>query len=101
MAQMTVRVNNQNYVLAVRDGDEDRLRALAAHMDENVRNVAQRVGNVGEAHLLLMAGLVVADELFEARDGDPGAAGRPGLDEKRLDQLAGRIESIAADLEKA
>jgi cell division protein ZapA len=67
MGQVTVSINERLYNVACGDGEEAHLKELAAYLNSHVSNLAGEVGQVGDTRLLLMAGLVVADELSEAR----------------------------------
>ncbi len=66
MALVNVLVNGRAYTVACDDGEEDHLRELAQYLDTRVRQLVESVGQVGDARLMLMAGLVVVDELAEA-----------------------------------
>ncbi|RMF09131.1 MAG: cell division protein ZapA [Alphaproteobacteria bacterium] len=106
MGQVTVEVNAQRYKLACRDGEEERLITLARFVDDRINELAGSLGNVGDARLLLMASLVIADELLEAREAAGGTPSSPdaGLDghaTARLDRLVQEIEDIAARLQNA
>jgi cell division protein ZapA len=68
MGRVTVTLNNRTYRLACGDGEEVRLQALAAHLKVKVDDLAAQFGQVGEERLLLMAALLVTDELFDARE---------------------------------
>lgn len=68
MAQVTVTMNGRLYRLACGDGEEARLTDLARHVEAKVGEVVAQFGQVGEERLFLMAALLVADELFEARE---------------------------------
>lgn len=68
MAQVTVLVNGRNYTLACEDGEEEHLTELAAFIDSRVVELGRSIGQVGDARLMLMASLVVADELAVAHD---------------------------------
>lgn len=67
MGQVTVVINERSYTLACGDGEEAHLRELAAQVSGHMSELAASVGQVGEARLMLMASLLVADELSEAR----------------------------------
>ena len=105
MAQVTVTINGRNYPVACNTGEEGRIGELARYVDAKVKAFARDAAQVGEARLLLLAALVLADELTEAKDAT--SRSRPGNgaahDEDRLaasvDALAGRIEAIALKLE--
>ena len=97
MAQVKLNVGGRAYDLACRDGEEPRLEMLAAMLDAKARDAGQSVGGANEARQLLLAGLLLADELSDLRAGapDPGKAALA----RTLDQLAERIESLAERLE--
>ena len=67
MPLVNVMVNSRAYTIACDDGEEDHLRELAAHVDTKVRELLESVGQVGDQRLLLMAAVLITDELFEAR----------------------------------
>ena len=67
MGQVTVQINERAYTVACGDGEEAHLKDLAAHINRHMSELAREVGQVGETRLLLMASLLVADELSEAR----------------------------------
>ena len=104
MAQVSVRVNGYSNMLGCADGEEDHLRALAAELDQRVDRIKLAAGPSGEARLLLMAALVLSDELHDLRGqtGQPeDAAPEPSplrtesKVARRLSRLARRAEAIA------
>ena len=104
MATVTVEVNGRSYAVGCADGQEERVVALARQFDQHVRSVADSVGQVGDLRLFLMAALLLADELQDARTAlaggvpdDPAAEPGAGLAET-LNAVAARIEKIAAGL---
>jgi len=103
MATVTVEVNGRPYSVGCADGQEDRVQMLARAFDAHVGQVAGQVGNVGDLRLFLMAGLMLADELHEARQGrglPADAASAPGNDgvAEALNAVAARLEKIAQGL---
>jgi cell division protein ZapA len=68
VGQVAITLNARTYRLRCGDGEEPRLLALAAHLRAKVDGLVGEFGQIGEERLLLMAALLVADELFEARD---------------------------------
>ncbi len=117
MPQISLNINDRNYQVTCDDGQEEHLRKLAGHLDERIQDLAGSVGQVGEGRLLVMASLIVADELFEAykeihalkaanggaaqrRAGEgPGGGGNgEGAAAAALEACAQRIETIAARL---
>ncbi len=67
MGQVAVTVNGRSYRFACGDGEEARLGELAAFVKGRVEELKGRFGNAGEERMLLMAALVIADELWDAR----------------------------------
>lgn len=108
MAEVDIRIGGRKYELACRDGDEDRLRSLAAMVDAKATEAARGMGGLTEVRQLLFASLLLADELSEERARPPAAAPLPtssgGDDEEAaavVEWLAERVEALAARLEKA
>jgi cell division protein ZapA len=109
MGQISLTINDRSYNVTCDDGQEDHLRKLAEHLDERVRELTAAIGHVGEGRLLVMASLVVADELFEAykqlhavkAGADPEDAPGDVAAAETLEVCAQRIEAIAARLEGA
>ena len=113
MAQVTVKINGYTYDVGCEDGQEAHLQAMAVQVDQRIDSIKALGGNSGEVRLLLLAGLLLADEIHDIRiemDALRKAAGRPsrapGRAEadaemgKRLGKLAVRAEQIAATLER-
>ncbi len=107
MAQILVTINGRTYPVACHDGEEQRTEELGRYVDAKVRSFVRELGQIGETRLLVLAALVLADELADAQAG----SGRPvplngaAPDEARaaagIETLAQRIEAIAARLETA
>jgi cell division protein ZapA len=68
MGQVVVKVNGRDFPLSCPDGQEPRIRRLAQYVDAKVGEFTQTVGQVGEARLVLLAALVIADELSDANE---------------------------------
>ncbi|WP_298745430.1 cell division protein ZapA [uncultured Brevundimonas sp.] len=96
MATVTVEINGRPYAVGCADGQEERVRILAKQFDGHVRQVAGEVGHVGDIRLFLMAGLLLADELHEARLENPAAAATA----VSADGVAEALNAVAARLEK-
>jgi len=100
MATVTVEINGRPYAVGCADGQEDRVRQLAGEFDSHVRQVAGDVGNVGDLRLFLMAGLMLADELTEARRGNGTSAAPAAQAAASTDGVAEALNAVAARLEK-
>jgi len=92
MAQVTIEVNGRPYTVGWQDGQEPHLVELAQHFDRHVRQVGQEVGQLGEARLFLMGGLLLADELADLR----ARLAQAQADAARLQTETQRLEARAA-----
>ncbi len=111
MAHVSVTINGSKYDIACDDGQEANLLRLGKYVDKRIAELIAAVGQVGDARLLVMTSLLIADELSDAytemeslRATNTGAAARLDLEEvlsADLEALALRIEDIAAGLELA
>jgi cell division protein ZapA len=95
MPLVNIMVNSRAYTIACDEGEEAHLKELAAHVDEKAREVLGSVGQVGDARMLLMAALLIADERHELHS-KAGEAGSP--DTQKLHLKAEEAESQAADM---
>lgn len=101
MAEVTIEVGGRRYDVACRDGEEDQLRSLARLVDEKAEQARAAVGGVNETRQLLIAALLLADELSDIRGG-VRAPLPPDTDSALADaveQLASRVETLAEHLE--
>ena len=105
MAEVALTINGHLHTLTCDDGQEARLRRLAEFVDARVARFVGSFGQVGEARLLLLAALVIADELSDANEALREERGRgdtaANLVAGSIDGLSARIEAIAARLETA
>jgi cell division protein ZapA len=103
VGRVTLEINGRPYVVGCEDGGEPHVLALAARIDEKIRQVAPEAGAPGEARLILMAALMIADELNEAQAAIQAAEAHAVEYEKSLDRLAAKavaaLEAAADRLE--
>jgi cell division protein ZapA len=66
MPLVNVLVNGRAYTVACDEGEEEHVRELGQFVDKRVRELSGSVGQVGDARILLMAALVIADDLADA-----------------------------------
>jgi cell division protein ZapA len=97
MAQVTVSLNGREYTVGCGAGEEGRIRELARGVDSRMRRFGPQAGQIGEARLLVMMLLTMADELSEARSSANGHAPQGFADD--LTALAKRIDMVAERLE--
>jgi len=111
MGQVSVRINGYSYVFACEDGQEGHLQAMASYVDRRVERI-KGLGQTGEARLLALTAILMADELHDlSADRIPPAtaamieeadAARAQMEwrERQMATLADRAEAIAAALEQ-
>ena len=114
MAQVTVKINGYAYTVGCEDGQEEHLTAMAAEVEGRIDSIKALGNPSGEARLLVLASLLMADELHDTRLeldtlrglAQRGGAKRSGPEKsdaetsRRLTRMAARAEQIAAELER-
>lgn len=119
MAQVTIKINGYAYTVGCEDGQEPHLQSMAAQIDRRIASIKALGGQSGESRLLVLAALLMADELHDLgvemealrdgappsrRDGASPSSPAPRPDPalgRQLNHLAQRAEEIAATLERA
>jgi cell division protein ZapA len=101
MPLVNVMVNARAYTIACDDGEEEHLKELAAHVDAKAREVLGAVGQVGDARMMLMAALLIADEHHDlagklARGASDASAS--SQEKQSLHLRAEQAENAAADM---
>ena len=95
MAQVSLQINGYPYIVGCADGEEAHLRALAAGLDARIEDIKTATGLTGEGRLLVMAALVLSDELHDLRhkigEGGPEAP----QEEKPAPKASRRLKAIA------
>lgn len=109
MPEVHLTINGRSYPVSCEEGQQPRLKELAQYLDAKTTEFQRTLGPVGEARLLVLAALVIADELADARatldKAAENAAPANGVDTDLLaqgiDELTARIGAIADRLEMA
>lgn len=101
MTQISILVGGRTYSLSCREGEEARLQILAAHVSRKADDLTESLGQMSEPRMLLMAALLVADELLDYKEKSAAAfSSDTEAALKRIATLTERIETIAANLAK-
>lgn len=94
MGQVTLTVAGRSHTIACRDGEEVHLERLERMLNQHAQTALHASGGLlGERTMLFLA-LILADLLDEAERNPPG-----GVSPVVLDNLADRLEAVAAALE--
>ena len=120
MGQVRITLNGRGYDIACDDGQEEHVMRLANALSERVNQLVTANGQVGEARLLLMAGLLMADDLHSERaksaaavassgtpigEGDESGGGGEAVQQAYdyvadvFEQLSDRLEAVVENLE--
>ena len=67
MASVNATIAGRQFRLACEDGQEEHLQSLARDLDASIEELRQKFGEIGDTRLTVLAALMVADELAEAK----------------------------------
>lgn len=104
MSQVDIEVNGRAYRMLCQDGQEARLRELAAYVDMRLKQITGGGKAGSDTQMMLATCLVLADELQDVMAGRgiaPPALVNEAEVAAGLDNVARRIEEVAARLERA
>lgn len=107
MATVDITINGRRHAMQCEDGQEQRLRRLAAYIDKRVIDLSAQQGQIGDIRLLLMASLLIADELSDAYDEikrlqatlNQGASRNEAQAAAAVEKVAEQVEHLASRLE--
>ena len=115
MPMVDITVNGRRHSVHCGEGEEARVKGLANYVDRKVAELAADGAQIGDARLMLLASLMVADELSDAYDkiqeleagqnaAHPAPAGASADSERRaaalIEQVAEQLNAVAAELER-
>jgi cell division protein ZapA len=105
MADVRLSIAGREYIVTCKDGEEQRLQALGALVDEKAREAGGPSGGLNESRLLLFSALLLADKLYDAGGSASSPAttltSDPAVEQaaETLERLADRLETLALRLE--
>lgn len=68
MPQVNVTINGRQYRMACDDGQQEQLLALCDDLNRRIAELTGKFGGMGDARLILMAALSLADELADTNE---------------------------------
>ncbi len=68
MADVDIIINSRTYRVSCKDGEEDRIISLSSQINQEVELLANRIGQLGEARMILLAALVLLDKSDDNQD---------------------------------
>ena len=67
MANVRIKFNNKEFLLACEDGQEEHLEELLIQINKKFNNLKNDLGNLGENKLLLITAVKIMDEYYETK----------------------------------
>ena len=67
MANVSIKFNNKEFLLACEDGQEEHLEELLIQINKKFNNLKNDLGNLGENKLLLITAVKIMDEYYETK----------------------------------
>ena len=98
MAQVTLRINGYAYTVGCQDGEEDHLQHMAGEVERRIEGIKGAIGQSGESRMLVMAALMMADDLFEAEKKLKSAPAKPVKPDPKLGRKLGKLAKQAEDI---
>jgi cell division protein ZapA len=96
MSDVNVLIHGRSYGVSCDDGQEKRVRELGQYIDKRVTEIASSGVVIAEAHLLVLACLVMADELFEVREAGQQLRNQIGGLNREVEALQNRLSTPSA-----
>jgi len=113
MAMVEITVNGRRHSVQCGTGEEARVKGLAQYIDRKISELAVDGTKIGDARLMLLASLMIADELSDAYDkiqeleagqADAPPAGAASEHDRHaaalIEQVAEQLNAVAAELER-
>ena len=67
MANVRIKFNNKEFLLACEDGQEEHLEELLIQINKKFNSLKNDLGNLGENKLLLITAVKIMDEYYETK----------------------------------
>jgi len=81
MANVSIKFNNKEFLLACEDGQEEHLEELLIQINKKFNTLKNDLGNLGENKLLLITAVKIMDEYYETK--------------KRVDQKKSELNDLS------
>lgn len=106
MARVEISLNGRPYAVACEDGQEQRLREIAAYVDAKMNALSVAKPTAAETQIMVLALLTMADQIFDLRSelakSRTGGTGADTAVEERfamaIENLAKRVNTVAKKL---
>ena len=62
MSEVNITINNREHKIACSPGEEERVKKLAILLNNEVINIANSVGQIGDVKLMVLAAITILDK---------------------------------------
>ena len=105
MSEVTIIINGRQYDISCDAGQEARIIDLAGFVNEKMTLVSHGGAAYSDSHLQILSLLMVADELFEAREGHASSGSTVALDTAEVEarlrtEIEGEYQSRLEAMQK-
>ena len=100
MANVSIKFNNKEFLLACEDGQEEHLEELSVYLDSKFNEIKNSLGNIGENKLLLITSIKIMDEYFETKKKVDNQKIELNKITERFKELKSLVYDYKADKEK-
>ncbi len=90
MAQVDITINGRSYRISCKDGEEERIKSLSSLINNQVQKLSEKIGQLGEARMILLASLVLLDKSDEV---EKEAEKIISITSERIEQLAKKFSN--------
>jgi cell division protein ZapA len=104
MPVVNIKIRENTYPIACADGEEKHLQFIASKLDQRVNTLAEKLGKANSMQLLIMAALMMEDQLNESGKTPKVVVDTSHTDKavsETIEAIADYIETLAKNLERA
>ena len=89
MPEVDIIINNREHKIACSEGEENRVKELAALLNEEVSKIANTIGQIGDVKLMVLAAITILDKNQDILD---DAVNDIEDSNKKLEKILEKIE---------
>ena len=89
MPEVDIVINNREHKIACSEGEENRVKELAALLNEEVSKIANSIGQIGDVKLMVLAAITILDKNQDILD---DAVKDIEDSNRKLEKILGKIE---------
>ncbi len=90
MAEVDITINGRSYRISCKDGEEERIKSLSSLINNQVQKLSEKIGQLGEARMILLASLVLLDKSDEV---EKEAEKIISITSEKIDKLAKKFSN--------